>query len=785
MRYNRVQIFCRKSIFGFLFLLVAFCPAALAVQDANPIFTEKELAWLKSHPEVTLVINNGPKPVSFWNDKSGLQDKTDRRPQMPQYQDTNLKQGTDRNQNQRSSDFRRPLRNQESSEDFGPQRQFRNQRPDQVGPPFRREEESGEQQQGPPRDQRRQQFDDQRPEHGPPPFQRQQQYGEQRQGPPRDQGQRQFNDQQLGPPPFQRQQQSDDLRQQQEQPQQQTNRQTQSQQQEQMQRPFQSQKSDREPGRFVKVTDSQQLEFKGIAADYLKEIEIITGSRFKIKFASHSNRLATYNALEKGDVDLFPSLITGLRKTNQFQTTKPYIRIPIVIVMRDGSPHIDDLRKLTSMKVAGVISAQPKLRKAGLDIHIFHEPPEKGLMGVSTGKYDAFITDLSEFSSVLSFTPITNIKVVGELPFPSDFAMAAGPHISEIIPILDKALDAIPVSKKDIIWKKWFKLNIDVEKKAEKSPWFNLIVVAGLILLIIAVFIALFFQQRFQKIKRAISALDPHLLSLNIDQNITITEVTEALCKATGYNDADLVGKPLVALGSPVKGSSGSAAHVWNTIKKGDSWKGEVKIQKKDGSVLWTEAIVSPLKRKNESNNGYKVIYQDVSQKKHFEKLAVRDELTGLFNRRYFNQLGPAMLKKATKNNRTFALIMLDVDNFKKYNDNYGHPAGDKVLTAIGRSLRTIFKRSNDMVFRLGGEEFGALVIVSSPEDAVTIAKRILKGIRDLNFVHEYNPPGIVTVSIGIKTVNSDEKADMESIYKQADHALYKAKEGGRDRISL
>ncbi len=143
------------------------------------------------------------------------------------------------------------------------------------------------------------------------------------------------------------------------------------------------------------------------------------------------------------------------------------------------------------------------------------------------------------------------------------------------------------------------------------------------------------------------------------------------------------------------------------------------------------------------------------------------------------------MLKSAVKKNRVFALILLDVDNFKKYNDNYGHPEGDKALAAIGRELRKEFKRNNDMVFRLGGEEFGALIVVASPNDAVAIAERILQRIRDLELLHEYNPAGIVTVSIGIKALEQGETTDMNAIYKAADTALYNAKETGRDRLSM
>jgi diguanylate cyclase (GGDEF)-like protein/PAS domain S-box-containing protein len=279
--------------------------------------------------------------------------------------------------------------------------------------------------------------------------------------------------------------------------------------------------------------------------------------------------------------------------------------------------------------------------------------------------------------------------------------------------------------------------------------------------------------------------MDPHLLSVHIDHNVIITEATEAFCRATGFENADLVGRPLMALGSPVQASPNSHAHIWETLKNGNTWEGEVELLKKDGSVLWVEAVVSPLRRKNEKKSGYTAIYQDVTERKYFEKLAVRDELTGLYNRRHFNEIVPTLLSRARDENRVFALILMDVDNFKKYNDNYGHPAGDKVLEAIGQELRDIFQRSDDMVFRMGGEEFAAVVVIPDPDDAMTFGNKILARIRSLEMEHEYNPPGVVTVSIGINTVGGGASIDLDTVYKNADDALYRAKESGRNCIVI
>ena len=91
--------------------------------------------------------------------------------------------------------------------------------------------------------------------------------------------------------------------------------------------------------------------------------------------------------------------------------------------------------------------------------------------------------------------------------------------------------------------------------------------------------------------------------------------------------------------------------------------------------------------------------------------------------RRYYNELAPVLAGRACAEARLFALILMDVDYFKKYNDHYGHPAGDKVLASIGQTLTSLLKRDSEKAFRLGGEEFGVLMIVSSAQEALDTAE--------------------------------------------------------------
>ncbi len=179
------------------------------------------------------------------------------------------------------------------------------------------------------------------------------------------------------------------------------------------------------------------------------------------------------------------------------------------------------------------------------------------------------------------------------------------------------------------------------------------------------------------------------------------------------------------------------------------------------------------------------VIYQDASKRKHFESLATQDELTQLYNRRHFNEFAPSFLSLARAEGKIPAMFLLDVDFFKKYNDTYGHPAGDDVLLSIGKVLKENMQRNNDACFRLGGEEFAVLSLLSDYSEALIIAEKILLSISNLHIPHQHNSPGVVTVSIGAALSSKNSEQDIDAIYSQADKNLYTAKESGRNKYIL
>ena len=167
------------------------------------------------------------------------------------------------------------------------------------------------------------------------------------------------------------------------------------------------------------------------------------------------------------------------------------------------------------------------------------------------------------------------------------------------------------------------------------------------------------------------------------------------------------------------------------------------------------------------------------------EETAITDELTKLYNRRYFNQIFPKEIQRATRDQQTISFLMIDVDNFKQYNDNYGHQKGDHVLSEIGRSLKLNCKRASDIPLRLGGEEFGIIFSDINYNKQMVFAESIRYAIEMLQIKHGFsNASDYVTASFGLVSITKPSKEiNMDKLYKLADEALYLAKENGRNQI--
>ena len=169
----------------------------------------------------------------------------------------------------------------------------------------------------------------------------------------------------------------------------------------------------------------------------------------------------------------------------------------------------------------------------------------------------------------------------------------------------------------------------------------------------------------------------------------------------------------------------------------------------------------------------------------HFKKLAFTDKLTGLANRHHFDERIVMALQHSQLEQQPLALLILDVDHFKRYNDHYGHAAGDDILRQIAQVIASMVRNPQDTVARIGGEEFALLLPNATPKQAEAIATELRYRLLSRQIPHHSSPLGRVSCSIGIYADTPEPDATVRSIFEQADQALYQAKRNGRDQACV
>jgi diguanylate cyclase (GGDEF)-like protein/PAS domain S-box-containing protein len=227
------------------------------------------------------------------------------------------------------------------------------------------------------------------------------------------------------------------------------------------------------------------------------------------------------------------------------------------------------------------------------------------------------------------------------------------------------------------------------------------------------------------------------------------------------------------------------------------------RLLRQTGSYLWAEAVARSYPGLEEGElGGHVITIRDVSEQVQMEDawsaeraamareqnrlatLAIKDELTGLLNRRGFNSQITFEMQRKDRTRAALSLLLLDIDFFKQINDKLGHARGDECLRAIGEVLRSATRRVTDTAARVGGEEFAVLLAATDAEGAYQVGQAIRQAVATLGIEHPGSSFGYLTVSVGTATIPSDRMASMEELLEAADRALYASKHYGRNRVS-
>ncbi|QKF73194.1 diguanylate cyclase [Aliarcobacter faecis] len=179
-------------------------------------------------------------------------------------------------------------------------------------------------------------------------------------------------------------------------------------------------------------------------------------------------------------------------------------------------------------------------------------------------------------------------------------------------------------------------------------------------------------------------------------------------------------------------------------------------------------------------------IEQDEEKRKILENYAYIDSLTEIANRRYFEQFLDKEWRYCQRNKMNLSIALIDIDNFKLYNDKYGHQTGDECLKMVARVLDDNLNRSHDFVARYGGEEFICILPNTNIENAEIICERLRVEVENLKILHEDSKTSnVVTISIGLSCIIPNEKIEKNDLIRKADNALYLSKKSGRNRVSI
>ena len=222
--------------------------------------------------------------------------------------------------------------------------------------------------------------------------------------------------------------------------------------------------------------------------------------------------------------------------------------------------------------------------------------------------------------------------------------------------------------------------------------------------------------------------------------------------------------------------------------------KADYQIETKSGELRWVGDHSFPWKDDKGRIIGSVGILTEVGERRELierlrqtqeelKSLSYLDGLTGVANRRHFDEVLDREWRRARREKTPLGLIMIDLDLFKRFNDSQGHLAGDDCLRAVSRAIRGALKRPGDFVARYGGEEFVVLLPGTGLTPAGQVAEGVRSAVRALDLPHpEGGPSGRVTVSLGVAATDAGSPANPQALLDLADKALYRAKEAGRDR---
>lgn len=525
--------------------------------------------------------------------------------------------------------------------------------------------------------------------------------------------------------------------------------------------------------------------YSGMSAEYFKLFEQALGVKFEYQVGtpwSEVTRMA-----KQGVIDVYSCAVATPERQEYMRFTEPYLSFPMALAGGESMPFIGGYKQLEGYVIAVEKDywSHELLKK--------HLPPEallevknvrEGLQAVFDGRANGYMGNLAVINYAQRKYGFDGIRIVGQ--FNERFELAIGVQKDNplLFSILQKSLDAVTDEQREAIFSRWVK--IEMVNQLDSKQLMQILIPAGLIIVWLLLLVGVYAYQKRQQ-KAYIGQIHELSFATEIDlitQKITWT--SQSFSQLSGYSPDELVGMPYLNLACHSM-SNEQIQDIYKQVVSGQAWSGEVQGKTKLGEPYWVRITITPKKNWLGKATHCLATRVNITDQKRVERLSITDELTGLYNRRYYNETIDHEIRRAKREGRAMGLAVLDIDLFKLINDTYGHQQGDAVLTQVARALLGCFHRANDFVFRMGGEEF--LVLTSFDDLAAyqTHLQSVCEQVAGLQINNAASPFKVLTISIGGIYVTSEVlnhgQVNAQWLFKRADNMLYLAKEQGRNRV--
>ena len=276
--------------------------------------------------------------------------------------------------------------------------------------------------------------------------------------------------------------------------------------------------------------------------------------------------------------------------------------------------------------------------------------------------------------------------------------------------------------------------------------------------------------------------IDSNIMIVDTDKDGIIIGASKRFCEVSGFKQDELIEQSFQTL---KKDSVDKKVYedIQKSLQKDKKWSGDLQNIDKNGQTYWLSVNIEE-KTKDKKFVCYNYIMHNITDKKTNEELVLIDELTSLYNRKYFNDTFPRMVNGIKRNGGCINFAVVDLDNFSRYNEEYGSKKADEALILVSEKLTDSLRRPDDYCFRLGGGEFGVLYRSASEEEGYMYAKVLKKNIELLGIKDKTNMKfKVITASLGLSSFMDKDIVSSEDIYKIAYTHLRRAKDDGKNKV--